>query len=178
MTAGRKTPNAQRPTPNVEISHCGAIAGRCAFPKKVRRKKFTGTDQPSLQLRLGRRVTSKAGKRRTLNVQRPMSNSITAERSRAVALSKYISESCRSQFLGSSLTKVTLCGALKWAWHTCRSYHFVVAGWRTKKAESRARENDNSRINQFNEPLALPVAPSKWFLDRQSLEIRTGSMCG
>src|SRR4030095_9783172 len=112
------------------------------------------------------------------NAQRPMSNSITAERSRAVALSKYISESCRSQFLGSSLTKVTLCGALKWAWHTCRSYHFVVAGWRTKKAESRARKNDNSRINQFNEPLALPVAPSKWFLDRQSLEIRTGSMCG
>jgi hypothetical protein len=59
-----------------------------------------------------------------------------------------------------------------------RSYHFVVAGWRTKKAESRARENDNCRINQFNEPLALPVVPPKWLLDRQSFEIRTGSTCG
>src|SRR4029077_5393863 len=25
---GGKTPNAQRPTPNVEVSHCGAIGGR------------------------------------------------------------------------------------------------------------------------------------------------------
>ena len=40
-------------------------------------------------------------------------------------------------------------------------FHFSVAGWKTKKAESRAHENDNSPINQFNEPLALPVAPSK-----------------
>jgi hypothetical protein len=42
-----------------------------------------------------------------------------------------------------------------------RSYHFVVAGWKTKKAESREHENDNFPINQFNEPLALPVAPLK-----------------
>ena len=56
--------------------------------------------------------------------------------------------------------------------------HFVVAVWKTKSAESRGHENDNSRINQFNEPLALPVVPSKWLLDRQSFEIRTGSMCG
>ena len=42
---------------------------------------------------------------------------------------------------------------------TCRSYHFVVAGWKTKKVESCGHENDNSRVNQFNEPLALPVAP-------------------
>ena len=35
-------------------------------------------------------------KRRTPNVQRPISKSLTAERSPAVALSRCISESCRS----------------------------------------------------------------------------------
>jgi hypothetical protein len=57
-------------------------------------------------------------------------------------------------------------------------FYFPVALWKTKKAESRANESDNSPITQFNESLALPVAPSKWLLDQQSLEIRTGSMCG
>ena len=27
----RRTPNAQRPTPNVEVTHYGVIAGRCAL---------------------------------------------------------------------------------------------------------------------------------------------------
>jgi hypothetical protein len=45
--------------------------------------------------------------------------------------------------------------------HPRRSYHFIVAGRKTKKAESRAHKNDNSPINQFNELIALPVAPSK-----------------
>ena len=57
-------------------------------------------------------------------------------------------------------------------------FHFAVALWEKKEAKSRADENDNSPINQFNDPLALPVAPTKWLLDRQSLEIRTGSKCG
>lgn len=35
--------------------------------------------------------------------------------------------------------------------------HFAVAGLKEKKAESRARKNDKSSINQFHEPLALPV---------------------
>jgi hypothetical protein len=47
--------------------------------------------------RRDKRVGGKAGKRRTLNVQRPMSKSLTAKRSQAVAFSKHISESCRSQ---------------------------------------------------------------------------------
>ena len=55
---------------------------------------------------------------------------------------------------------------------------FAVAGWKIKKAESSEHENDNSPINQFNESLAPSVAPSKWLLDRQSSEIRTGLTSG
>jgi hypothetical protein len=74
----------------------------------------------------------------------------------------------QSQLHGAANRKDDVTGA---------SYHFVVAGWETEKAESRALENDNSLIKQFNEPLAFPVASSKWLLDTQSLEMRRGSMC-
>src|SRR6266576_3177495 len=41
--------------------------------------------------------------------------------------------------------------------HYAGQYHFVVAVWRAKEAESRAYENDNSPVGKFYEPLTLPV---------------------
>jgi hypothetical protein len=39
-------------------------------------------------------------------------------------------------------------------------YHFAVAMWRTKTAESGAYENDNSPIKQFDEALVFAGVPS------------------
>ena len=66
------------------------------------------------RLRREKRVTGKAGKRRTPNIQRPMSKSLTAERSQPIR-SQDVFLNLPVAVFGNSLTKVTLCGALKCA---------------------------------------------------------------